>query len=52
MKLKKLFLVPTVEMLKNLLYEYHTYSSHSNYKILKENFDKNKIGFLGLDYIF
>ena len=48
---EEIFLVPTVEMLNDLLYQYHTLTSHANYKILKEMFYKNKIGFLGLDTI-
>ena len=38
-------------MLNDLLYKYHTLTSHANFKILKEKFYKNKIGFFGLDTI-
>ena len=45
------FLVPTVQELNNLLYKYHTQTSHGIYKELKSKFYENKIGFKGFDII-
>ena len=44
-------LVPKVEELNNLLFKYHTNSCHSNYKELKHQFNKNKIGYIGIDVL-
>lgn len=48
---EELFLVPTTDILNQLLYKFHTFSIHSNFKELKAIFYKNKVGFLGLDSI-
>ena len=45
------FYVPTVAELNSLLYKYHVKNCHSNYKELKEEFYKNKIGFIGIDLL-
>ena len=39
-------------MLNDLLYQYHTLTSHANYKILKEMFYKKKNWFFGIRYDF
>ena len=42
-------LVPKVDELNNLLFKFHVNICHSNYKELKNLFNKNKIGFIGID---
>ena len=45
------FKVPTLKVLNNLLYVYHTKTCHANYKELKNYFYADKICFKGLDYL-
>ena len=40
-----------VEELNNLLFKFHVNSCHSNYKELKDQFNKNKIGYIGIDQL-
>jgi len=42
-------LVPTIKQLNKLLYDFHTNIIHSNYKEMKRLFNKQKIGFPGLE---
>ena len=46
---KEEYFVPTIDQLNKLLYEYHVKTIHSNYKEMKRLFNKEKIGFPGLE---
>lgn len=43
--------VPTIIELNEYLFKYHIQSCHANYKELKYLFNKNNIGFIGIDNI-
>lgn len=47
-KIQLVMYVPKIKELNNLLQEFHTKTSHANYKELKNEFYKNKIGYIGI----